>query len=490
MHRMSGLDAAFLYVETPNNPMHVVGVVVLEPAAGRPAPGAARIVEVLEQRLHLIPPFRRRMVVPPAGIDHPLWAEDPAFDVTQHVHTAALPAPVSWADLEAFTGEVAAAPLDRGRPLWELWVVEGLEGDRVALVTKLHHAIMDGGAGGEVMASLFDLAPDAPAPPPPDEPWVPDRLPSTSSLVGGSLVSLLARQRNVPTSLVHTLQSLAGTARTWVEQRTSGAAVPALAPRCVLNGAPGPRRAVSLVSVPLADLREIRAAFGTTVNDVVLAAAGTSLRAYLAGRDALPTGPLVVAVPVSARPNGPGGPGPGDAGDVGGGRGGGGADLGNRVSTMLVPLPLEPDDPVERLVAVHERARSAKALHAAFGGDSIGELAGFTAPAIMVGAARLYSGLRLANLHRPLLNAIVSNMPGPPLDLYCAGARVAGIFPMGPVLGGTGINITVLSQADHVDVGVLACPDLVPGVGEIAAGFVDAVAELRDRARSGMVTPG
>ena len=441
-------------------------------------PDADRIVEVLEERLHLIPAFRRRMVVPPAGIDHPLWIEDPAFDVANHVRTAPLRAPVSWAELEEFTGQVAAAPLDRNRPLWEMWIVEGLEGGRMALVTKLHHAIMDGGAGGEVMASLFDLDPDAPPPPPPDEPWQPDAMPSTAALVGGSLASLLARQRNVPASLVNTLQHLAATARTWVEQRTAGLAMPALAPRSPLNGAPGPRRSIGLATVSLNDLRSIRAVFRTTVNDVVLAAAGTSLHAYLSAHGATLDGPLVVAVPVNVRQEGQEG---GDDTD--------GDGLGNRVSTMLVPLPGEPSDPVERLRAIHVRAASAKALHAAFGGESIGDLAGFTAPAVMTGAARLYSGLRLANLHRPMFNAIVSNMPGPPLDLYCAGAHVAGIFPMGPVLGGTGVNITVLSQADHVDVGVLACPDLVPEVDQIARGFVAAVDDLASRARAAGRSP-
>jgi diacylglycerol O-acyltransferase len=466
VHRMTGMDAAFLYMETPTMHMHVVGVVALDPGGLTTPFDTSVVVKALEDRLHLIPPLRRRAVFPPGSIDHPLWIEDPGFDVHRHVAAAPLFAPVSWHALEQYVGEVASRPLDRSRPLWEMWVVEGMEDGSVVLVTKLHHSIMDGAAGGELMASLFDLTKDAGAVAPPSEPWVPDSVPSALRQVTGSVASMVARQKDVPAAAARAFSNLAGTARTWMAQRREGTAVPLLAPRTPLNGALSAARSVSLAKVSLEDVKSIRRAFGTTVNDVVLAASGTALRSYLKARGAPTEEPLVVAVPVSARGGEPGG------------------ELGNRISNMMVSLALEPDDPVERLRAVHESANASKALQSAFGTDSLQELTGFTAPSVIMAGTRLYSGLRLARFHSPVFNLIISNVPGPPIDLFCAGARVTAIFPMGPVMEGSGINITVLSEADHLNIGVMACPDIVPDVDKVGEAFVDAVDELLQHARS------
>jgi hypothetical protein len=410
---MAGIDAAFLYMETPSMHLHVVGVLVLDPGGAPEGFPLEKLSEVLGERIHLIPPLRRRLLPAPAGIDHPLWIEDPGFDLADHVRRAPVSGPLSWSELEAFTGEVAGRPLDRSRPLWEMWLAD-LDDGTVALVTKLHHSMMDGGAGADLMASIFDLGPESDGVAPPAVEWVPDPLPSTPRQVAGSVTSLVAR------------------------------------------------RTVSLTKVDLDTVLRIRQAFGTTVNDVVLAASGTALRNYLLARGSLPTRDLVAAVPVSAH--------------------GGNDDPGvvNKVSNMMVPLPLGPDDPGERLVAVHANTTSTKMLQSAFGPDSLQELTGFTLPPVMTAAARLYSGLGLARFHPPVLNLVISNVPGPPLDLYCAGARVTGIFPMGPVMEGSGVNITVLSEARHLNVGIMACPDLLDDVDELGRGFVAAVAELAD----------
>ena len=192
-----------------------------------------------------------------------------------------------------------------------------------------------------------------------------------------------------------------------------------------------------------------------------------ALRGYLLARGGLPTRDLVAAVPVSAH------------------GGNDDPDVVNKVSNMMVPLPLRPDDPGERLVAVHANTTSTKMLQSAFGPDSLQELTGFTLPPVMTAAARLYSGLGLARFHPPVLNLVISNVPGPPLDLYCAGARVTGIFPMGPVMEGSGVNITVLSEAHHLNVGIMACPDLLDDVDELGRGFAAAVAELADLVERG-----
>ena len=460
MHRMAGMDAAFLYLETPTMHLHVVGVLVLDPGDSPDGFTLERLTRVLGERIHLIPPLRRRLLPAPAGIDHPLWIEDAGFDLSAHVRRAPVPGPLSWAELERFTGEVAGRPLDRSRPLWEMWLVDLAEGAGVALVTKLHHSMMDGGAGADLMASIFDLGPTGDGVAPADRPWVPDPVPSTTHQVVSSVSSLVARQRHVPAALAHSVSGVAGTARTWLGLRRSGDALPLTAPSTCFNGSLTPRRSVSLTKVDLDTVLGIRRAFGTTVNDVVLAASATALRRYLSARGDLPNRDLVAAVPVSVHRD--------DARQ----------DLVNQVSNMMVPLPLQPDDPGERLVAIHANTTSSKALHGAFGPDSLQELTSFTLPPVMTAAARMYSGLGLARFHPPVMNLVISNVPGPPLDLYCAGAKVTGIFPMGPVMEGSGVNITVLSEARHLNVGIMACPDLLDDVDELGRGFVAAVDEL------------
>ena len=467
---MAGMDAAFLYMETPAMHMHVVGVLVLDPGDRPDGFSLEVLTRVLSERIHLIPPLRRRLLPSPAGIDHPLWIEDARFSLADHVRVAPGPGPMSWTDLEAFTGAVASRPLDRSRPLWEMWLVELEGGAGVALVTKLHHSLMDGGAGADLMASIFDLSPDGGAVTPPESDWAPDTVPSTTSRLAGSVSSLVARQRHVPAALVHTVSGVAGTARTWVSERRAGNRLPLTAPATPFNGSLSARRSVGLTRVDLDTVLGIRRAFGTTVNDVVLAVSATALRRYLEARGALPRRDLVAAVPVSAhRPDH-------DADLMN-------PDLVNKVSNMMVSLPLTPDDPVERLMAVHIMASSSKALQSAFGPDSLQELTGFTFPPLMTAAARLYSGLGLARFHPPVMNLVISNVPGPPTDLYCAGARVSGIFPMGPVMEGSGVNITVLSEARHLNIGIMACPDLLDDVDELGRYLVEGVDELADRAR-------
>ena len=459
MQRMAGMDAAFLYMETPSMHLHVVGVLVLDPGGVPDGFSLDKLTRVLAERIHLIPPLRRRLLPSPGAIDHPLWIEDPDFDLSAHVRRAPVAGPLSWEARERFTGEVAGRPLDRARPLWEMWLAD-LDDGTVALVTKLHHSMMDGGAGADLMASIFDLGPEADGVAPPDDEWVPDVVPSTSRQVAGSVSSLVSRQRHVPAALAHSVSGVAGTARTWLGQRRAGTALPLTAPSTRFNGSLTARRSVSLTKVDLDTVLGIRRAFGTTVNDVVLAASGTALRNYLLARGGLPARDLVAAVPVSAH------------------RDNDDPDLVNKVSNMMVPLPLHPDDAGQRLVAVHANTTSSKALQSAFGPDSLQELTGFTLPPVMTAAARLYSGLGLARFHPPVLNLVISNVPGPPLDLYCAGAKVTGIFPMGPVMEGSGVNITVLSEARHLNVGIMACPDLLDDVDELGRGFVAAVDEL------------
>jgi WS/DGAT/MGAT family acyltransferase len=460
---MTGMDAAFLYAETATMHLQTLGVIVLDPPKGKKI-GLVEVADVLSSRMHLLPVFRRRAISIPAGIDHPLWIEDPDFDLENHLHAVTVAPPGSHDELETFVGEVASHPVDRSRPLWEMWVLDGFDDGSVAIVAKLHHAIMDGAGGAEMLASLFDLSPEPGVVKEPDEPWKPDEVPRWATLVTSSLASFAARQARVPREVADTLSGLAGTMRTWVSQRAAGTAGPLTAPRTPFNAPLSRDRVVSLHDVPLGALVETKNAFGAKVNDVVLAASAVALRGYLAARDALPDRPLIAAVPVA---------GPANRTESG---------FGNSVSAMLVALPLDEIDPVECLHAAHERANASKQLSLAYGPEMLRHLTGFVAPAVLSSASRLYSGLHLAGLHPPVANLVISNVAGPPIDLYLAGARLRAAYPLGPVMEGMGVNITVLSASDELCVGIIADAALVDDVGELGERFLAAVQELRELA--------
>jgi diacylglycerol O-acyltransferase len=281
-------------------------------------------------------------------------------------------------------------------------------------------------------------------------------VPSTAALVAGAAMEGARRPLRLASAFGSSARGLA----TRVSRRRSRARVrPFSAPRIPFSGAVTGRRSVAFGRVPLDDVKAVGRAFGATVNDVFLAATTASARAYLEAHDALPDAPLVAAMPISAR----------GEGDV---------ELGVQVSVVLVPLPVQIEDPVERLRSIHADTSALKDDRAASGGDTLAEWAELTPPALLTGAARLYSGARLADRHPPLHNLVVSSIPGPPVPLYCAGAALEATYPMGPLLPGSGLNVTVLTNLGNVDVGVLACPDLVPDVAEVATGFEAAVAEL------------
>jgi diacylglycerol O-acyltransferase len=462
---MTGMDAAFLYAETPTMHLQTLGIIELDsPADGRGF-SAEDLVRVIESRIHLLPALRRRAVSVPAGIDHPVWIEDPAFVVADHVYAYTLPAPGSHAELEAFVGRVASTPIDRRRPLWEMWVVDGLDGvgdGNFAIVAKLHHSIMDGAGGAEMLATLFDFEPSPPPSGPPEEPWQPDELPRWTSLVSTSLSSLAARQAKVPQEIAATLSNLAGTVRTWVGQRVAGTGGQLTAPRTPFNGSLCAERVVSLHHTSLEDVLFVKNTFGVKVNDVILAASAMALYGYLEARGAAVDRPLVAAVPVA----------------VGGAKGEPG--FGNDVSAMLVPLPhpVAGHDPGDRLWSAHENANAAKQLQIAYGPEMLRHLTGFVAPAVLAGFARLYSGLGLAGLHPPVANLVISNVAGPPIELYLAGARLRAAYPLGPVMEGMGVNITVLSVSNELDIGIIADAQLVDDVGELGDRLVQALGDL------------
>lgn len=465
MQRLSGMDASFLYMETPTHHMHVVGVLILDPSTMQGGFSLDRVRSLIASRIHLMPMLRRRLVQVPLGLSHPLWAEDPDFTLDSHIAHLAVPAPGSMQELAEVVGGIASRPLDRRRPLWEMHVVEGLADGSAALVTKMHHATIDGITGADLMSHLLDLEPNAADPPPPDEEWVPDRVPSEIEVLAGAVADRITNPLRGVRALARTARSLLDLGRSVLPLGGDGLspALPFTAPRTRLNAPITGNRAVAFGQAALDDFKRIKSTFGTTVNDVVLAAAAMTLRRWLLAHDDLPDRPLVAAVPVS----------------VHGQASGGGI---NQVSNMFVRLPVNMDDPVRQLEAIHAETRDAKAVHNAMGADLIQHLAQITPPGVYNLAMRVYALPQVAGAIPPTQNLVISNVPGPPVPLYIAGAQVKGIYPFGPLIEGSGINLTVLSNMGNMDVGVIACPDTVPDLWQIIDGFIAAVAELREAA--------
>jgi WS/DGAT/MGAT family acyltransferase len=457
MQRLTGLDAAFLALETPSTHMHVMATMVLDPSD---TPGGFTVDtmrRLIADRLPRLEPFRRRVVDIPFGVHHPVWIEDPDFDLDYHVRRAALPAPGAMNELAELTAEIAGRQLDRRRPLWELWVVEGLEHGHVAIIAKMHHAAIDGVLGVDLMTEIFDLEPN-PQPKPREELPKPERLPSDAELLVGAMTSI-ARQ---PLRMVRAARNLARSATRVVQRiraQPVNAGVPLTAPPTPLNGVLTPHRRVTFASVPLADIKDVKRAFGVTVNDVVLAVCAGALRRFLDARGNVPDKPLLAAIPASVR-----------------GRDERGV-MGNRVSAMFATLATQLDDPVDRLFAARDVMSGAKQVHEDIGGNTLHEWAEVAAPVMFSRGMRLYERL-VQGRHPPIVNLIVSNVPGPSFPLYCAGARLVSLFPLGPVLAGTGLNITVLSYLDNVGFGLIGCREIVPNIDDIAAAVPDALAEL------------
>jgi diacylglycerol O-acyltransferase len=467
------MDAAFLSLETPSTPMNVMGTFLLDLASADGGGSCERIVQKVEERLVGQAPFRRRLASVPFGLDHPIWIEDPEFRVGDHIHRLTAPAPGSERVLAALVARIAAQPLDRTRPLWELWVVKGLSEGRFALVFKLHHTLADGVSAARLLLQLFDSSQPAPTGGALLELAHPEPAPTNRALLAHALVRLPRRSAQLARLLGESARSVvAGMTRPaeGASEEGAGMPMPFSAPRMPWNAATSSRRTVAYGSAGLADLKIVGAAFGATLNQVVLAAVTQSLRSYLEAHGGVPDVPLVAAVPVSLRS-------PGEL------------DYGNRISAFLVHLPVHLPDPLEQLLAVRDGAVSARHLHTRLGVGALGDWAEFTSSKLLAGAARVYSELGLAERHRPLHNLVISNIRGPANPLHLAGATLSAVYPLGPLMDGAGMNITVASYVESVAFGIIACASSVPHVADIALGFGAAVASLRKLALEASETP-
>jgi WS/DGAT/MGAT family acyltransferase len=465
MKRLSGLDATFLYLETPEMHMHVIGVLLLDTSTMAGGYSFDKVRKMVDDRIHLMPSFRRRLVSVPFGLGHPVWIDDPTFDVENHLMRIGVPSPGDQRALAEVVGEIASRALDRSKPLWEMWVVEGLEGGQAAIVTKMHHATIDGASGADIMVHLLDLTPEVAEKPKPDRPFLGERKPGDLQLLAGALMTQLGNPLRIAGAMTRAAGNAVKMVRAMTRRGDSPTAAPFLAPRLRMSGALTPHRSVAFGQASLDDLKEIKNAFGAKVNDVVLAIATHALRSYLQSIDELPDKPLVAACPISVRKEGVE------------------RDSANQVSNMLVPLPVQVESPAEQLEIITEATKRSKELANAIGAETLMDWAEFLAPRLFTTAMRVYSGSRLPDLHPPALNCIVSNVPGPPVPLYTAGARILAIYPMGPLLPGAGVNITILSNMGNVDFGVIACRDTVPEIWRISDGLAEGVQLLLKAAR-------
>ncbi len=460
MRRLSGLDSIFLYAETPSMHLHVTGVILLDPSTMPGGYSIDTVRQMLSSRMHLLPPFRERVMTVPFQLAHPLLIEDPAFDIDNHLFRIGVPAPGTLQELAELVGNIASRPLDRSKPLWEMWVAEGLEHGYVALIAKMHHCVIDGVSGADLMVHLFDLEPDTKVEPPEQE-WQPERKPSDVELVTHSVASRIRHWPQVFPTIARTGRSALELLRVVRRNEGPGATLPFTAPRTRFSGAVTPHRAVAFGKASLDDFKLVKKIYGTTVNDVVLAACAGAMRKWLIAHDDLPDKSLVASVPVSIRTE--------EKQD----------QPGNQLSAMFVGLPVHIEDPIERLLHIRSDTKSAKDVHGAIGADALQNWAEFAAPAVFARAARFYSASKLADRHPVVHNLVISNVPGPPVPLYSAGARVLAVYPFGPIIEGAGLNLTVLSNMGSVDFGAIACREMVPDLRDIATGFTESVEELR-----------
>ena len=458
VERMAGVDAGYLYMETPSMHMHTLKIAVIEP---KETFTLERFEEVLAERLDRLPPLQRRAVPVPYGLNHPLWVTDTP-DTGHHVVTHTLPGPGGMRELESVVGEIAGTPLRRDRPLWELHVCEGMADGRVAIVAKMHHALADGIAANALLANVTDQAADPPGAEP--VPAAPAVEPPGSTQVWWALRDAVRQIAFLPPLLWRTAAAVTAVAR---HRRRSTVTVPRPvldAPRTSFNGPLSARRSFATCTLPLDDLKRVKQAHGVTLNDVVLAVVAGALRRWLAGRGEQPNGPLMAGVPVGTDST--------DSTD-------GAPRLGgNRVSNLFTSLATDVDDPSERLQVIARTTSESKVVQRTLGPTMLVDWVQFTPPAPFSAALRAYSRRRTAARHRPPFNVIVSNVRGPGEPVTIADARLTDLYSVGPILEGIGLNVTAWSYVDRLNVSLLTCPDLIPDLRSLTDHLRPALDEL------------
>ncbi len=448
MEQLSGLDSAFVYMENPSLPMHIGSLAIYDQST---APGGAvgfkDILSYFEQRLHKARCFRQRLAKVPLGLDHPYWIEDPDFDLEYHVRHIALPHPGDWRQLCIQAARLHARPLDMNKPLWEFTVIEGLDNipgipkGSFALVTKVHHAAIDGVSGVEMAAAVHDLTPEGHVTPP-TQLWQPDRLPTGVEMLGRSALNTLKTPLRLARLARSSAPSLMRLANQIISRELS---VTTSVPRTRFNRNVSPHRVFDGRSFDLAQFKAIKNAVpGAKLNDAVVAVIAGAMREYLLSKDELPKHTMVAMAPISVR-----------AKDQRG-------EAGNMVSAMSLPICSHIADPIERLQAVVVQSTNAKAVAGAVGLELSNELAHFLPSTIAGLTVRAYGRLEMAERLPPIFNTVITNVPGPGFPLYSMGSRLVANYGLGPIAHGVGLFQPVLSYNNTVTISAISCRQIMP----------------------------
>ena len=458
--QLRGLDAAFLALESPTGHLQAVGVATLDPDA--PPITRDELMDLVDRRLHRLDLLRRRLVTVPGGIDRPYWI-DVRPDLHRHVQVHSLPHDDPDGAFERFSAELAGRPLDRNAPMWEFWLVDGLPSGGQALVVKVHHSLCDGVGSLALVAQLFDEGPDdhAASLHEPPTPVSEERPPSVAVAPRpGGVQPGPAAVRRATTTVVEVAQSALRVRVTVDAFAGADLAAPLATPHLSFHGPISGQRSVALRELPLDRVKAVAHASGTRVNDVVLAVLAGTLRRWLEANGELPDRPLVAAVPVSTRT-------PEEL-----------LEPGNHVSACFVHLPTDRADPRERLAVTAAVATSGKAIHAAVGAATLEHLTSVTFPLVLSVPTNLYQRSGVAERHPAPVNLVVSNVAGPPADLYLAGRRATAFYALGPIFDGVSLNVTAISYGNVFGFGYIACPDLIDDIDVLADGQEAALEEL------------
>lgn len=465
MDHLTGMDAAFLHLETPEMPMHVGSLMVLDLPEGHAGDFYEDVKAHVEKRLHLARVFQRKLALMPFELANPVWVDDEDVDLDHHIRHVMMPRPGTMEQLERLIGRLHSPLLDRSRPLWEMAVIEGLASGQVAVYTKVHHAAIDGQAGVALAKALLDLEPvprvvKAPRPRRRLNRYQLGVAELAMAALGNTLTQVVQLARTVPTmlraarGLLMPLDEATGRRKLQWPQASLR-----LAPRTPINVAITNQRAFATRSLPLPELKAMAKAADVSLNDVVLAICAGALTRYLADYDCKPAKPLVAGVPVSLREQG-------------------NEDMTNQVSFMLVSLATDIADPLQRLRAINASSTTGKRVTGQVKGAIPMDFPSFGAPWLMSGLASLYGRSRLADRLPPMANVVISNVPGPQAPLYMAGARIATYAPVSIPAHGMAVNITVQSYNGVVEVGITACRRAVPDIGDLADAMLKAARDL------------
>ena len=444
MKALSGLDAAFLYLETPTSPMHVAGLTIIDGSLT-----FEKFRELLAQRIHMVPAMRQRLVSVPLSIDRPYWIDDPEFHLDWHIHHTALPAPGDWATLRKLCSRIFSQPLGRNKPLWEMVFVEGLDNIQqippgsVGVIAKMHHAAIDGMSAVDILGMLFDLTPEPRDIDPPKE-STPPPIPGELELVMRSTLNLAARPKKLPGILMETVRASVKSGMISRTSRVEAPTLPFTAPHTPFNQPISPERLWNTSLISLDRVKRIKDVVGCTVNDVVLGICGGALRRYLEEKGLLPQKPLVAMVPVSTRTA--------DQKNTGG----------NMVSPMFVRLGTDEEDPVARLRSIMGNTQRGKAVQNGVDANRLVEYSEFVPFGLAGQAARFYSRTQLAKRHRPIFNCVITNVPGPQVTMYLNGSPVLAHMGSAPIMDGMGLMIAVLSYNGVISISPTSSPQVMP----------------------------